>query len=253
MFKKKGLPEEGELVLCTVKKIEPHSAFVTLDEYDVNEGMLHISEVALKGVKNIKDYLSVGKKIVCKVMRVKGNDIDVSLKRVNSGARKAKLNEVKIEKRLYHLIEHACNEAGKPEQTKNVIEQLINKHGSLINIHEALRKEGLRILEGISIPQEIMKPLRRDLESLLNQLSVSIKRELIITSREGDGVERIKKTITNIKTPTNIKLMITYLGSSRFLIRIEARSYKIAEEYYNKLREEIINKAKNNNCLVEFR
>jgi len=87
-FKKKGLPELGELVMCTVRQLSPHSAFVELDEYDHVEGMLHISEIALRGVKNIKDHLSVNKKIVCKVLRAKPGEVDVSLKRVNSGARK---------------------------------------------------------------------------------------------------------------------------------------------------------------------
>ncbi|MEK6869062.1 MAG: S1 RNA-binding domain-containing protein, partial [Nanoarchaeota archaeon] len=45
LLKKEGFPEEDELVMCTVTKVQFHSVFVTLDEYDKG-GMIHISEVS---------------------------------------------------------------------------------------------------------------------------------------------------------------------------------------------------------------
>ena len=45
-FKREGRPEKGELVICTVKRILPHAAFVYLDEYRNLEAMLHVSEVS---------------------------------------------------------------------------------------------------------------------------------------------------------------------------------------------------------------
>ncbi|MDK2914747.1 MAG: translation initiation factor 2 subunit 1 [Thermococcaceae archaeon] len=91
--KAKEYPEEGEFVVATVKNIHPYGAFLKLDEYPGKEGFMHISEVAPTWVKNIRDYLKEGQKIVAKVIRVdpsKGH-IDLSLKRVNQQQRKAKL------------------------------------------------------------------------------------------------------------------------------------------------------------------
>ena len=34
LLKKKGFPEEDELVMCTVTKVQFHSVFCNLDEYD---------------------------------------------------------------------------------------------------------------------------------------------------------------------------------------------------------------------------
>ena len=51
---KKGLPSRNELLVCTVKNISPHSAFVSLDEYEDQDAMLHISEVARGRIKNIE-------------------------------------------------------------------------------------------------------------------------------------------------------------------------------------------------------
>jgi len=62
-YKKKGLPEENSIVLCTVKKILFHSIFVDLDEYQNQDGMIHISEIAPGRIRNIRDYVAEGKKL----------------------------------------------------------------------------------------------------------------------------------------------------------------------------------------------
>jgi len=91
-YKKKGLPEEGEYILCTVKKILFHSVFVSLDEYEHKEGMVHISEVSPGRIRNIRDYVKEGKKLICKVLRVKHDrgQVDLSLRRVSVSMRKKK-------------------------------------------------------------------------------------------------------------------------------------------------------------------
>jgi len=67
LLKKTGFPEDEELVLCTVTGINPHSVFCTLDEYGGRTGMIHISEVAPGRIRNIREYVTKGKKVVCKV------------------------------------------------------------------------------------------------------------------------------------------------------------------------------------------
>ena len=65
---KKGLPEEGEVLLCSVTKIYPHCVFVNIDDYSNKSGMIHISEISPGRIRNIHDYVKEGKKIVCKVL-----------------------------------------------------------------------------------------------------------------------------------------------------------------------------------------
>ena len=69
-YKKQGLPEENEVILCTVKKILPHSIFVDLDEYENKEGLIHISEISPGRVRNIRDFVKEGKKIGWKVLKL---------------------------------------------------------------------------------------------------------------------------------------------------------------------------------------
>ena len=69
LYKKQGFPEEDELVLCTVNNVQHNSVFVDLDEYN-KRGLIHISEIAPGRIRNIRDYVVEGKKIVCKILRI---------------------------------------------------------------------------------------------------------------------------------------------------------------------------------------
>ena len=45
LYKRQGFPEESELVLCTVTKVQYDSVFVNLNEYG-KLGVIHISEIS---------------------------------------------------------------------------------------------------------------------------------------------------------------------------------------------------------------
>ncbi|MHC1564487.1 MAG: S1 RNA-binding domain-containing protein, partial [Candidatus Hecatellaceae archaeon] len=84
-WKPEELPEPGELVIATVNKITGYGAYLGLDEYGGIEGFLHISEVSTSWVRNIRDYVRPGQKLVLKVLRVnrERRHIDLSLRRVS--------------------------------------------------------------------------------------------------------------------------------------------------------------------------
>src|SRR3989338_2887568 len=101
LYKRTEPPEEGDIVLCTVKDITHNSIFVVLDEYNGVEGMIHISEISPGRIRNIRDYVKEGKKIVCKILRVnqEKNYLELSLRRVNQMQRIVKNNEYKQEQK----------------------------------------------------------------------------------------------------------------------------------------------------------
>lgn len=107
LLRKEGYPEHDELVLCTVTNVQFHSVFCKLDEYD-KSGMIHISEIAPGRIRNIKEHVQEGQKVVCKVLQInmERGHIDLSLRRVNAGQKRAKLNEIKQEQLAEKIIEH---------------------------------------------------------------------------------------------------------------------------------------------------
>jgi len=52
-------PEEGELVVGTINKVQNFGAFVSLDEYPNKEGFIHISELLPAGSN---EYVTMSEK-----------------------------------------------------------------------------------------------------------------------------------------------------------------------------------------------
>ncbi|MEM2960521.1 MAG: S1 RNA-binding domain-containing protein, partial [Candidatus Bathyarchaeia archaeon] len=85
-------PEVGELVISTINEITDYGAYVRLDEYG-KDGFLHISEISSGWIRNIRDHIREGEKVVLKVLRVdpNRNQIDLSLRRVTQREKREKI------------------------------------------------------------------------------------------------------------------------------------------------------------------
>ena len=92
MIRLHDYPEEGDLVVCSVRLVKNFGAFVTLDEYGDKEGFIHIAEVTTGWVKYIRDYVREGQKIVCKVTLVSQPDCSTK----NSVTNRLKIDRSKI-------------------------------------------------------------------------------------------------------------------------------------------------------------
>ena len=135
LLKKQGFPEESEIVLCTVTSVRYNSVFANLNEYN-HSGMIHISEVSPGRIRNINDYVKEGKVVICKVLRVNKERgyIDLSLRRVNEGQRRAKVNEIKKEQKAEKIIEFVAKKLKKDikEIYKTISDNILTKYDLLL-------------------------------------------------------------------------------------------------------------------------
>ena len=244
MYKKEGNPEIGEVVICTVKKVTPHAAFVELDEYG-KEAMLHISEIASKWVKRIRDYVNVNNRIVCKVISNKNGMIDVSLRRVSSGERKRKVNDWRIENRLYNLI-NALSNVKRKTTTEKIIKEIVEQFGSLKEFFSEY-KENKEVMDSLKIPKTWKTKLSKMFDELIKTSMVEIKKEVELNSYESNGIRRIKEVLSRIQElgkEKDYEINIIYLGTPRYLLKFEAKDYKSGEKFFSSMTSNIEKYAK---------
>ena len=89
-----GKYEKDKIVLGTVTGIEKYGIFVGLDEF--YSGLIHISEISNKFVKNIESYVSIGETIRCKVIDVDQENyhVKLSIKGINYKYKRRKKSEI---------------------------------------------------------------------------------------------------------------------------------------------------------------
>jgi len=227
-LKKTGFPEEDELVLCTVTNIFHHGVFVNLDEY-ARSGMIHISEVSPGRIRNIRDFVQQGKKIVCKVLRINQEKgyIDLSLRRVNERQKKEKINEIKQEQKAEKIIEFAAkkHEIEPKKLYDEVAPKLLEKYGMLNPAFEDIVKGNLN-LEKIGVDKKMAKALTELILERMKPTEVYVERELSLKSLAPDGVEAVRQAL---KQASLENITILYEGAGKYKVKAKANEYKDAE------------------------
>lgn len=232
LYRRKGMPAEDELVLCTVTNIQHNSVFVQLDEYDKG-GMIHISEIAPGRIRNIRDFVKEGKKVVCKILRVdpvKGY-IDLSLRRVNEGQRRAKTNQIKLEQKAEKVLEFLARSQG--EDVKKIYNAVASKVFVKYSwLHECFKDivEDKVKLEELGIEKSIAKSLTDIVLEKMRPEEVSVRGELVIKSYAPDGVEVVKEALAKAIASGKKAISILYKGSGKYDITVKSTDYKSAEK-----------------------
>ncbi len=243
--RKSEWPADGELVMCTVTKVFPQGAFVKLDEYAGKEGMVHISEVASGWIKNIRDFVREGKKVVGKVLSVdvKKGHIDISMRQVKDVQRRAKVQQWKREQRAEKLLERAAGSLGKDLDAayEEVGFKLQDKFGDLYSAFEAVATKGKEVLAGLGADNwvDVIGELAAGIEPPIVQITGYVD----LSCPTPEGVEVIKSALMDAQSSVRepeIKVEARYVGSPRYSIRISAPSYKIAEDALQKAAERAI-------------
>lgn len=248
-YKKKGTPEVGELVIGTVKKILYHSVFVILDEYNGAEGMLHISEVAPGRIRNLRDYVKEGKKIICKVLRIDKikNHIDLSLRRVNLSQKRNKNEEYKQEQKAEKLLESVGSKLKLSigDMYKKVGYNMMEKFGSLSDCFYAIVDDEVDLVKDLSLDVKISNDVVKLVKEKIKPVEIMVSGILMIKCLAGDGVDKIKETLKKMSEVKGGDVKITYIGAPKYSLKVIANDYKEAEgviEEIVKVGEEMMKK-----------
>ena len=197
------LPRVGELVVGTVEEVYDFGAYLSLDEYGGIRAFLPWSEVASRMVRNIERVVKPGQKVVVKVIRVyrSRKQVDVSLKRVMEGERKRKMMEYKRRVKAATLIKLVGEKLGKSEidAYREVIWRLEDKYGDAMAGLENAVLYGAQALRDAGIPEEWIEPLLEAARTHVEVKQVKLSWLITATSKEPDGVDRIRDALLTIK------------------------------------------------------
>jgi len=232
LYKKEGMPEEDEIVLCTVSKVQHNSVFAVLDEYG-KTGMMHISEISPGRIRNIRDFVQEGKKIICKVLRVdkvKGH-IDLSLRRVNEGQRRKKNEDIKQEQRAEKIIESAAKQLNRQlnEVYEEVSSKVFDKYEYIFQCFNDIVEKDFD-LKKIGVEDKVADLLTALVKEKIKPAEVKIKGIMKLVSYAPDGIDIIKKTLQRAETIGKGYANVTYAGGGAYNIVITAPDYKTAEK-----------------------
>lgn len=240
-------PKEGAFIMGRVVDIQKQYIYVDLPDYnglpseEKARGMIHISEISSRWVKNIRSVVRIGQRLVLRVVKVvpdKGQ-IDLSLRRVNSAQK--------------DLITKEHKYANKFE---NLLQFLTETEGIDLTLDHAYELIGWPIKEQFDFYQEAIEALKEEGEELLNELTdisdhirdvylkivdenveistVNIIGKIKLINKSGDGIIKIKEALNKVvkvidKPVETRKLSLSYLGAPYYRLEIVSKDYLDAE------------------------
>ncbi|NYZ78105.1 translation initiation factor IF-2 subunit alpha [Candidatus Micrarchaeota archaeon] len=235
-------PELNELVVATVRKVMPVGAICALDEYGNAEAFVHVSEVTSGWVRNIREHLKEGQKIVAKIVfidRIK-NQVDLSVKRVSEGERKRKLQLFQAEKKALKLLELSAKKIGKTmnQAWQEAGNALLQDYEALFPAFEALsRGEELKS----KLPKTWLTALKEVAAQEIKPKSVSVRALLTLKSFESDGLHRIKTVLdvvsANAAKTKGVETSVLYVSAPNYYLDVTASDYKTAEKALQKTQD----------------
>ncbi len=232
MVKLKDFPEEGELVVGTVKSVKNYGAFISLDEYEDKEGFIHIREVATGWIKYVRNHISEGQRVVCKVLGVKEDKghIDLSLKAVNEHQKREIIQQWKNEQKAEKLIELLGQGLGSSKE-----DMLEIFRGSVMETFDTL----YGAFEECSInPEYFRENFKGDWVEPFIKLAgenitppyVVIKGVLTLSTTSPNGVEDVKKALKMVESAGDeAEIKVQYIAAPKYGVVVTAPDYKVAE------------------------
>ncbi|MEM4137812.1 MAG: S1 RNA-binding domain-containing protein [Candidatus Anstonellaceae archaeon] len=249
-------PKMDELVLAKVKKVMNYGATCILEEYNNKEAFLHISEVAPRWIKNIREFLHEGQHLVVRVINVdiNKNQIDVSLKKVTEYEAKNKIKEYRQKKRATKVFELAVKEAAlSQKRAEQLKEQLEKKYNNLYFALEEMQNKDFNFSHFNITPQEYQKILNV-LQKNIKRSSIQISKTIKLTTYSPEGINKIKEVLAQIKNMTiaSQPINVHYLGAPKYKISIITTEPKKSSKEFDQVLKKIATIAKENDIIYEL-
>ena len=230
--------EEGQIVLCTVEKIVGTTIFVSIDNN--GEGTITTSEIAPGRIRNLRDYVAPGRKIVCKILNIRDNRIQLSLRRVKQNEKKELLDKIAKEKSYLSILKTTLG-----ENSEKTIKNITEKY-SMIDFFELL-KENSKLLEEY-VSEKDAEKIFRILESK-KERPKEIKQTFKLSNSSSSGINIIKEILE--ESCKNSGCDVRYIAAGKYSMSLIGKDFKKLKSETYKVLENIERLAKKKNSFFE--
>lgn len=227
--------EEGQIVPCIVDKIIGTTVFVKIE--DNGEGTITTSEISPGRIRNLRDYVVPEKKIVCKILKIQGDKISLSLRRVKQQEKKELLDKLSKEKSYTAILNTVLR-----ENTNATVEK-ITKDYSIPDFFEALKTD-TKLLEKY-IDKESAEKIIKILESK-KEKQKETSHKFTLSSKDSEGIIKVKTILADSCKGT--KCEISYLAAGKYRLTIKGDDFKEIKTEVNSALEKIEKSAKKEHC-----
>ena len=232
--------EEGQIVLCTVDKIAGTTVFVKIE--GDGEGTITTSEIAPGRIRNLRDYVVPGKKIVCKILNIRNDRVQLSLRRVKQNEKKELLDKIQKEQNYKAIIKTVI---GK-EEAEKIINKITEKE-NLSGFFEKLKEKPEILSEYFK--KEDAEKIIKIIESK-KEKPKEVKNIIKLSSKSPNGIKIVKDIINSVCK--NSKCDVSYIAAGKYNLKIHGPDFKQIKLDINKVTEEIEQQAKKQNCEFEL-
>lgn len=246
-------PEVGEIIIGTIKAVNPNSALVSLDEYGKN-GLVHVSEISRKWVRDIRQFAKIGDKIVCTVMEVdKTRDhINLSSKRVSDGEKNRRLQDWKLDQKGEKLLEKVAQKMGV--NLDKVYEKIgFDIQDAFRNMLEAFETalDDITILERKGLDKKSIELIKEIASENIEIKEKEMKGIVEVKCFAPDAVTHIKKAFTEAQSKYGIE--VKYISAPEYSISYKTKDLKKGDKILNEAAEFICSQLKKKQGECDFR
>lgn len=228
-FYQKRLPDEGDLVVVTIKDVGEHSITVELLEYNRIEGMITQAEYSrMRKTKHNQGILKakkIRKQEVCYVIRVDKEKefIDLSMKQIQSDL--AKETEEKFEKgkKVQNLMYPLCDTLKMDiDKLYEMIVWPLQKEDR--HAYDALQKAVFdfeSVIGPLNLSENVKEKFREELKKKFTPQSVKIKATFELTCHSKRAIEDIREALKRGEEDNteDLEVKVNLISSPEYIIQ----------------------------------
>ena len=202
-FYRNEVPEEGDLVMVVIKKMEQAGAYVHLPEYNDLEAFLMFSDVSKQRIKSVRKFIQEGSKEIMEVKRVdvKSKSVDVTRKTVKPHEAKEHKGKYILSKKVHNIMKSTAVALKIP--VIDLYEEwgwdLYDNFEHAYDAFRIILAEPEVVFSKIDIPEDHQEALKQLIIKYIGIKPKKIRADFSATCTSFEGVELIKEAMGKAK------------------------------------------------------